>query len=57
MKLHDTSAEVHKVCKVHASDGRDLFFFCDPPHLIETTRNCWSSKSRTLWVCNIYIYF
>ena len=56
VKLHDTSVEVHKVRNVHASDGRDLFFFSDHPHLLKTTRNCWSSKSRTLWVCNIYIF-
>ena len=37
MKLHDTSAPlVHKVKNKHASDGRFLFFFSDPPHLIKT---------------------
>ena len=34
----------------------DLFLFCDPPHLLKTTRNCFSnsfshSKSRQLKVC------
>ena len=29
---------------------RYLFFFSDPPHLIKTMRNCWTSKCRTLWV-------
>jgi len=34
----------------------DLFFFCDPPHLLKTARNCFSnsfahSKSRKLMVC------
>lgn len=51
VKIHDTSAGVlFKVPNLHASDGRDLFFFSDPPHLIKTVRNCWASKCRTLWV-------
>ena len=32
------------------SNGRDLFFFSDPPHLLKTTRNCWANKRRQLWV-------
>ena len=37
------------------SDGRSLYFVADVPHLIKTTRNCWSnshghSRKRTLWV-------
>ena len=36
--------------------GHSIFFFSDVPHLIKTTRNCWSNsffhkESRTLWVC------
>ena len=54
MKLHDTALKgvLHKVPNIHAPDKRDLFFFSDAPHLIKTTRNCWSSKCRMLWVRN-----
>ena len=54
IKLHDTSAALtHKVKNIHSNDGaRDIFFFSDPPHLIKTTRNCWASKCRFLWVCH-----
>ena len=61
MKIHDTSAKlVYKVPNPFA-DGREVFFFSDPPHLIKTTRNCWSSSSRSLWVgtditCNLNVY-
>ena len=49
--LHDPSAELlHKVPNPYADDGRDLFFFADPPHLMKTTRNAWASKTRHLWV-------
>lgn len=26
------------------------FIFSDPPHLIKTVRDCWTSKSRHLWL-------
>ena len=51
-KLHssDTCDELqHKVPNVFAP-GRFLYFFCDPPHLLETTRNSWYNKHRHLWV-------
>ena len=52
IKLHDLGAQLtFKVKNIHAADGRGIFFFSDPPHLIKTTRNCWSSKCRSLWVC------
>ena len=38
MKLHDTSGKMiyrYRVRNIHASDGRYLFFFSDPPHLIK----------------------
>ncbi len=51
VKIHDTSAGLlFKVPNIHSADGRDLFFFSDPPHLIKTVRNCWASKCRNLWV-------
>lgn len=56
VKLHDTSRNsfTYKVRNIHAPDTRDLYFISDPPHLIKTTRNCWSSKCRTLWVSKEY---
>lgn len=50
--IHDTSQkDLHKVVNIHSVDGRFLYFFLDPPHLMKTTRNCWATKYRTLWVC------
>ena len=39
----------------YSDDNRDIYFYCDVPHLIKTTRNCWSNsfghkQSRALWV-------
>lgn len=34
----------------YANDGRFIYFFSDPPHLIKTVRNCWASPQRSLWV-------
>ena len=39
---------LHKVVNPYADDGREIF--SDPPHLIKTTRNCFASKARLLWV-------
>ena len=38
--------------------GQKIFFICDPPHLIKTTRNNWENsgwhnKTRHMEVCNI----
>ena len=44
-KLHDTSNENYKVCDIHAPERSD-----QPPHLIKTTINCWSSKCQILWI-------
>ena len=49
--MHASSKDViHKVSNPYATDERDFLFFSDPPHLIKTTRNCWASKCRDLWV-------
>lgn len=51
-KLHtsDTGDELqYKVPNVFAPE-RSLYFFCDPPHLLKTTRNSWYNKHRHLWV-------
>ena len=41
---------MHKVINPYAADGRYIFFFSDPPHLIKTTRNGWANTLRQLWV-------
>ena len=51
-KIHNPSSSdtSHKVKNPYSTDGRDLFFLSDPPHLLKIMRNCFASKSRTLWV-------
>ena len=51
-KIHNPSpgSFTHKVPNPYSTDGRDLLFFSDPPHLLKTVRNCFASKSRNLWV-------
>ena len=49
--LHDPDVSlVHKIPNLYAEDGRDLYFFADPPHLMKTVCNGWASKTRHLWV-------
>jgi len=56
IKNHDTSNKLlYKTSNPFADDSRPLLFFSDPPHLIKTARNCWSSKHRNLWVSMIII--
>lgn len=51
IKIHQPEESLlYKVENPYAPDGRDLLFFSDPPHLVKTTRNCWASKARCLWV-------
>ena len=52
-KLCRIKEDTHKTPNPYAD--RDLYFFCDPPHLIKTARNCLSnsgahSRSRNLMV-------
>jgi hypothetical protein len=52
--MHGSSGLVYKTPNPFCND-RMIFFICDVPHLIKTTRNCWSnsfshSQSRALWV-------
>lgn len=57
VKIHDSSSKLtFKVQNVYSEDGRDLFTFSDTPHLIKTTRNCWSAKCRSLWVYTVAVY-
>ena len=44
---------VYKTVNVFSKDRQYIYFFCDPPHLIKTIRNCLSSKKRHLWVSEI----
>lgn len=48
-KLHSNDDLVYKVPNIYAPE-RPLYFFCDPPHLLKTTRNSWYNKHRHLWV-------
>ena len=51
-KLHNpkSSSLVYKVSNSYATDGRSLYFFVDPPHLIKTVRNGWANSKRHLLV-------
>ena len=60
-RMHSTQnrkGEVtYKTKNPYSQDGRDIYFMSDVPHLIKTTRNCWSnsfghSHTRALWVRN-----
>ncbi len=53
MRIHhalDGDSFPHKVLNPFASKERFIHFISDPPHLMKTARNCWSSKKRRLWV-------
>lgn len=50
----------YKTINPFAND-RNIYFFCDPPHLLKTVRNCFSnsfshSRTRTLWVGYKQVY-
>ena len=58
-KMHKTSQKagevVYKTPNPYSLDNRDIYFMSDVPHLIKTTRNCWSnsfshSNTRALWI-------
>ncbi len=49
-KLHNKEKSVHKVRNPYSEEKRYIFFMSDPPHLIKTTRNCWNSTKRLMWV-------
>lgn len=44
----------YKTRNPYTSEDRSIYFFSDVPHLMKTTRNCWSHSStkgtRNLWV-------
>ena len=43
-----------------SKENRPLYFISDPPHLIKTTRNCWShsgpNETRLMTVCTTQTY-
>ena len=56
-RMHRSKKEeiTYRVKNPYSSDDRYVFFVSDVPHLIKTTRNCWSnsfghSNKRALWV-------
>ena len=49
-KLLSSDEFAYKVPNPYAED-RYLYLISDPPHLLKTIRNSWSSKVRKLWVC------
>lgn len=49
-QLHTESSTEYKTLNPFATDGRFIYFFSDPPHLLKTIRNCLASKKRDLWV-------
>ena len=56
VELHSKDGSlVSNILNPFSSDTRPFFFLFDPPHLIKTTRNCWASKARTLWV-RVYMH-
>ena len=52
MRIHcEGDTFPYKVLNPFASTKRYIHFISDPPHLLKTVRNCWSSTKRHLWVC------
>lgn len=50
-KLHGKKDKaVYKTLNPYAEEKRYIFFLSDPPHLMKTTRNCWASSKRLMWV-------
>ena len=61
-KMHANGNKlVYKTPNIYSSDpGDEIYFFSDVPHLVKTTRNCWSNSfahlwSRALWVNVTYL--
>ena len=50
LKLHGPAPKgsvLLKVMNPYTTEKREIFFFSDPPHLMKTVRNCWSSTAPT----------
>lgn len=53
--LHSTGNDFcYKTHNVYSVDKHPIFFICDPPHLIKTTRNCFSRGK--LWVRMLSVF-
>ena len=50
----DDDSLCYKCPNPYTREDRSIYFFSDVPHLMKTTRNCWSHSSkegtRNLWV-------
>ena len=59
IKMHKSSQgdkPTYKTINPFSPEKRPIFFISDVPHLLKTTRNCWSHSfahkdTRKLWVC------
>ena len=55
-KMHQRGKKLtYKTENPYSDNNREIYIFCDVPHLMKTTRNCWSNSfghkhSRALWV-------
>ena len=49
-QMHGSSPRTHKCINLYSSEGRYIYFFSDPPHLLKTIRNAMYNKNRKLWV-------
>ena len=57
IKVHSPRDDVvYKIANPFTQDRHSFYFFADPPHLIKTVRNCWSSTSRSMWVSETVLY-
>ena len=46
--LTSSQSDKHKVLNKYSKDERFIYLICDPPYLLKTIRNCFTS--RPLWV-------
>ena len=51
--LTQSQTDKYKVLNKYSEDQRYIYLFSDPPHLIKTIRNCFST--RPLWVSTYVI--
>ena len=55
LHFNSTKKQVcYKTTNPYTKESRPIYFFCDVPHLMKTTRNCWSHSgtngTRSMWV-------
>ena len=49
-QMHSSTPRAYKCVNIYSTEGRNIYFFSDPPHLLKTIRNAMANKSRNLWV-------